>query len=75
MPHLTAPMRQPAARPTSLGRHLAAIPRLVAASVRTWLDRARARRELRRLDDAILRDIALPRAQANFDADKPFWRA
>jgi len=42
--------------------------------LRTWRSRARARRALRELDAAILRDIGLPRSQADFEAGKPFWR-
>jgi len=71
---LTARLRQPTALPSPLGRRLAGIHRALAARLRTWRARARARRELRELDGAILRDIGLSRTQANFDADKPFWR-
>ncbi|MCB1900928.1 DUF1127 domain-containing protein [Cognatazoarcus halotolerans] len=46
----------------------------IASMVRTWLARDRQRRELRELDDAILRDVGISRAQASFSADKPFWR-
>ncbi len=75
MPHLTTPMRAPAALPSPPGHGLAGLRDAVAARLRSWRERARARRELRELDDAILRDLGLPRAQARFDADKPFWRA
>ena len=75
MPHLTPPMRQSAIRPSPLGRRLAALLYRVGARLRSWRARARARRELRELDDEVLRDLALSRAQANFDAEKPFWRA
>jgi uncharacterized protein YjiS (DUF1127 family) len=68
-------MCRPATRPSPLGRRLAALHHLVAARLRNWHARVRARRELREIDDAVLRDLALPRAQANFDAGKPFWRA
>lgn len=46
----------------------------IADTLRTWRVRDRQRRELRELDDATLKDIGLTRAQANFAADKPFWR-
>lgn len=75
MSHLTPPMRRPAPGPSPLGRRLAALHHLVAARLRSWRARTRTRRELRELDDAVLRDLALSRAQANFDAEKPFWRA
>jgi uncharacterized protein YjiS (DUF1127 family) len=40
----------------------------------TWLDRARQRRELRELNDHMLRDIGLSRADAWAESEKPFWR-
>ena len=39
-----------------------------------WLDRARQRRQLRELSDAMLRDIGLTRADAWAESAKPFWR-
>ena len=39
--------------------------------VPTWHSRARARRDLSRLDDRLLADIGLSRAELN----KPFWQA
>jgi uncharacterized protein YjiS (DUF1127 family) len=42
--------------------------------VLTWQMRSRQRRELRGLDDAILRDVGISRAQANYDGNKPFWK-
>ena len=40
-----------------------------------WQRRARERRELLELDDFLLRDIGLTRAEAIRLARKPFWRA
>ncbi len=40
----------------------------------TWHERARQRRHLRSLDDHMLRDIGLSRADLEVEADKPFWR-
>ena len=39
-----------------------------------WLDRVRERRHLHALDDRMLRDIGLTRADVEFEAHKPFWR-
>ncbi|MCB1956769.1 MAG: DUF1127 domain-containing protein [Rhodocyclaceae bacterium] len=46
----------------------------LAGLVVLWARRHRARAELRVLDPHILRDIGVSRAQADFEADKPFWR-
>ena len=42
--------------------------------VRARLDRARQRRALESVDDWILKDIGLSRADAIHEHDKPFWR-
>ncbi len=39
-----------------------------------WLERARQRRALLRLPDALLDDIGLSRAEAWQAGTKPFWR-
>ena len=41
---------------------------------RTWSERSRQRHALAGLDDAILKDIGLSRADIEFEAAKPFWR-
>jgi uncharacterized protein YjiS (DUF1127 family) len=38
-----------------------------------WLDRVRQRRQLYALDDRMLRDIGLTRADVEFEAHKHFW--
>ena len=43
--------------------------------VRTWLRRARERRELSELSDAQLRDVGLNRLMVQRELDKPFWMA
>jgi Uncharacterized conserved small protein len=43
-------------------------------TVLDWMDRARERRALARLDDRLLADLGLGRAEAWAEADKPFWR-
>ena len=46
----------------------------LVATVREWRRRARERGELAALDDRMLRDIGLSRADAEFLINKPFWR-
>jgi uncharacterized protein YjiS (DUF1127 family) len=46
----------------------------VLATLREWRRRARDRAQLARLDDRMLKDIGLTRADAQFLSDKPFWR-
>jgi uncharacterized protein YjiS (DUF1127 family) len=40
-----------------------------------WFERSRQRRALATLDDRLLRDIGLTRAEAQREATKPFWSA
>jgi len=40
----------------------------------TWQQRTRERAALAALDDRLLEDIGLTRAQARAEADKPFWQ-
>jgi len=40
----------------------------------TWLRRARERRDLQSLDDYMLKDIGVTRADVEFEAQKHFWR-
>ena len=46
----------------------------VAATLREWRRRLREREQLGKLDDRMLRDIGLTRADAHFLINKPFWR-
>ena len=39
-----------------------------------WMDLARQRRQLQRLDDHMLRDLGISRAEVEREAGKPFWR-
>lgn len=39
-----------------------------------WSDRSRQRRQLAELDDHMLRDIGLSRADVMAETTKPFWR-
>ena len=67
-------------RPLSLHPHGVRLGRIVAAIsglrqvLRTWAARDRARRELRELDEATLRDVGISRADADYEGGKPFWR-
>jgi uncharacterized protein YjiS (DUF1127 family) len=40
----------------------------------TWSDRIRQRRALQALDDWVLKDIGLSRADVMHEYDKPFWQ-
>ena len=67
----------PADRKPDPRRLLAALAHVgvgLAATWRTWQLRSRQRRELREIGDEVLRDVGISRAQANFVANKPFWR-
>ena len=46
----------------------------LVATVREWRRRIRERGELSALDDRMLKDIGLTRADAEFLSNKPFWR-
>jgi uncharacterized protein YjiS (DUF1127 family) len=47
----------------------------VTDTVLDWQDRARQRHRLGEMDDHLLRDIGLSRADLEHEAAKPFWRA
>jgi len=44
------------------------------ATLRQWRRRIRERQQLAALGDLMLRDIGLTRADAEYLANKPFWR-
>ncbi len=57
---------------------LGSLGRAVGAAVETlylWQERAAQRAHLAGLDDHILKDIGIGRAEAAREAAKPFWRA
>jgi uncharacterized protein YjiS (DUF1127 family) len=68
------------ARTQAVARHRTALDDLsdaaqsVVATLRTWRRRMRERDQLGRLDDRMLTDIGLTRADAEYFASKPFWR-
>ncbi len=51
-----------------------AIVRRALETLTTWQERADGRRELLSLDERMLHDIGISRADAVREADKPFWR-
>ncbi len=61
------------------GRAAGAWPVQIGRRALAWLVEAgrryRSRRELARLDDIALKDIGLNTAEADYEANKPFWRA
>lgn len=40
----------------------------------SWIDTARQRRSLQMMDDRLLRDVGLSRADVEAETSKPFWR-
>ena len=50
-----------------------AAPRLFGA-LREWRRRSKGRAQLASLDDRMLKDIGISRADADVLANKPFWR-
>ena len=73
--HFEAPSRRLGAVPRQLGRRTTrSIAGRVLATCREWRRRARDRAQLARLDDRMLRDIGINRADAEFLSNKPLWR-
>lgn len=52
----------------------AGLPGRLLAHLLRWQERAEQRRTLQQLDDHMLRDLGLSRADVAGEADKPFWR-
>ncbi len=44
-------------------------------AVLDWQEQARQRNQLSELDDHMLHDIGLSRADVEFETNKPFWRS
>ena len=44
------------------------------ATVRTWLERIRARRALACIDERSLRELGISPGLAEYEAGKPFWQ-
>ncbi len=62
------------ARQGSARQRAGAGARRVLAMSRDWCRRARDRASLGALNDRMLADIGISRANAEFLANKPFWR-
>ena len=54
---------------------LRGVIRRTLTTLRTWHRRVRSRRQLLTLDDRMLADIGVSRADASCEAAKPFWQA
>ena len=73
--HFETPRRRFGAVPHHRGRRVASdVAGRVLATLRDWRRRAHDRAELASLDNRMLRDIGLTRADAEFLSNKPFWR-
>ncbi len=59
----------PGAGPIASGRFAGVFNRLLL-----WQERASQRQALSSLDDRMLRDIGVTRAEAERESGKPFWR-
>ena len=59
----------PGAGPTTTGLFVGILDRLLL-----WQERASQRQALSNLDDRMLRDIGVTRAEADHEAGKFFWR-
>jgi uncharacterized protein YjiS (DUF1127 family) len=46
----------------------------IGGTLARWNQRARQRRDLAELDDRLLHDIGVTRAQADYESNKSFWR-
>jgi len=55
-------------------RALRSLPAAMIDQALVWQERARERRRLRELDDYLLRDMGLSRADVEREASIPFWR-
>lgn len=53
---------------------LSAVAMQAGTTVRMWRHRALYRHHLRGLDDHLLSDLGLTRAQAEREAARPFWQ-
>ncbi|MEZ5628067.1 MAG: DUF1127 domain-containing protein [Rhodocyclaceae bacterium] len=73
MTSLTQKACAPAVASTDLGSVLRHLGRAVRTTITVWRQRSASRRELRELDEHVLRDVGISRGQADFEGNKPFW--
>jgi uncharacterized protein YjiS (DUF1127 family) len=64
----------PAARVSRRDRVLEKLASVAVARLLRWHELTRQRRTLRTLDDRMLKDIGVTRADAEREAGRPFWR-
>jgi uncharacterized protein YjiS (DUF1127 family) len=57
----------------SWGRRCLAAATALANTISSWRERSRSRHLLATLDDHLLRDMGVSRAEAWRESDKPFW--
>lgn len=57
-----------------LTRDIGPYVRTMRDRIEGWRERRCERRQLMKLDDRMLRDIGISRADAEFEYRKPFWR-
>ena len=59
----------------ALGASLWTLPEKIFEVLYEWQRRASGRHHLRRLDDHLIKDVGLSRADVEGEAGKPFWTA
>jgi uncharacterized protein YjiS (DUF1127 family) len=70
---LVIPGRPQLGRQESMVRQLASRADRAITTLLRWQELARERRALMRLDDHMLKDIGITRADAQREAERPFW--
>lgn len=63
-----------ALRPSTAPPAKTGVGRRLSVLLREWRKRAKGRAELASLDDRTLADIGITRAEAEFLANRPFWK-
>ncbi|TVO58598.1 DUF1127 domain-containing protein [Denitromonas halophila] len=73
MSSLTHKACAPAVARTDIASVLRQLGHALRTTITVWRKRSAARRELRELDEHVLRDVGISRSQADFEGRKPFW--
>ncbi|TVT50867.1 MAG: DUF1127 domain-containing protein [Denitromonas halophila] len=73
MSSLTHKACAPAVARTDIASALRQLGHALRTTITVWRKRSAARRELRELDEHVLRDVGISRSQADFEGSKPFW--